>query len=143
MKSEFQYKVCIQGRNVDTIVKEKCQQICQKVKRSKQKKQIQDYPAVVVGCYINYCPLLYIDTTKSHKDYSHVPILEKALNSIGKIGIKRNGNIIGMCAEPKAAFDVICDFSHSWGCLNFSKAIRPRTNEVIPYCQNCKDVFGL
>ncbi len=143
MKSNLQYKVPINGQNVDTLVKRKCQMICQKVKCSRQKKQIKDYPAVVVGCYTNCYPFLYIDTTSSRKDYNKVPSLEEALNSIGRIGDCRNGNIIGACAEHKTAFDVLYDLHCPLPCLKFSKAIRPRTMQVIRYCQNCRDVFGI
>lgn len=143
MKSVFQYKVPIKNNSVDTIVKEKCQQISQKVKRSKQNKTIHDYPAVVVGCCAKYRQIIYIDSTSSRKVYSKVPTLYNALNTIGGIGTLRNGNIIGACAEPKAAFDVVLDVHCALQNLRFSKAFRPRTLQVIPYCQNCKDVFKL
>lgn len=143
MKSTFQYKETIRGRNIDTIVKDKCQYICQKVKNSKQKNRIHDYPSVVVGCHAKCHPILHIDTTNSRKDYTQTPTLHKALLAIGEIGKMRYKNRIGLCAEPKTAYDVISDVHCNLRCLRFSKAIRPRTMQVIPYCRNCKDVFGI
>lgn len=143
MKSIFQYKETIRGRDIDTIVKGKCHNICQRVKNSKQGNNIYDYPAAVVGCHAKCHPILYIDTTKSRKDYTQTPTLHRALLAIGKIGEKRYGNRIGACAEPKTAYDVISDVHCNLRCLKFSKAIRPRTMQVIPYCRNCKDVFRI
>lgn len=145
MKSKFHYMEVIGKKNIDDIVNSKCLHIIDRVKKSKTKPIVKDYPSVVVGCHNRNCHLLFIETTQSRKNYNQTPILKTALNAIGNIG-ERNGcckNVIGACAEPKAAFEVIFNCHCHIKDLKFSKAIRPRTRQIVEYCQNCKRVFRL
>lgn len=69
------------------------------------------------------------------------------LNRLGTIGtistITGSSNIIGKCAEVKATNNLLKRESQL-GVNNivFTKAIRPRTLEKIPRCQNCIEIFG-
>lgn len=139
----FQYRQNINGQDIDVIVKEKCNLICKAVKKSKTSLKINDYPAVAVGGYRNNNNRLFVETTKSRKDYARTPNLEQALNGIGGIGTIQNGNVIGGCAEPKAAFEVIINHQCNIADLRFSTAIRPRTKSKVKYCANCVKVFNL
>jgi filamentous hemagglutinin len=139
----FQYRQNINGQDIDVIVKEKCDLICKAVKKSKASLKINDYPAVAVGCCRNDNNRLFVETTKSRKDYARTPNLEQALNGIGGIGTIQNGNVVGGCAEPKAAFEVIINHHCNIDDLKFSTAIRPRTKGRVEYCANCRNVFDL
>ncbi len=55
----------------------------------------------------------------------------------------------GTCAEDDAANKVLneCENSNiplptTMTSLNFTKAIRPRTGECVPYCKICEKIFG-
>jgi len=132
------------ANNENTQVYGICDDIRRHVKQSKIKPTIYDYPAVVVGCYSNYYKL-YVNTTHSRPDYSQTPVLKSVLKKLGTIGQKRNNcdNIIGACAEPKAVHYALLDQHFNMNYIHFTKAFRPRTGEVIKYCKNCKDAFGI
>lgn len=70
--------------------------------------------------------------------------LNSILGEIGKVSLKTNcKNIIGKCAEVKAANNVLkLERRLKVQELVFTNAIRPRSLEVIPRCNNCKAVFG-
>lgn len=70
--------------------------------------------------------------------------LKSMLGEIGKVSLKTNcKNIIGKCAEVKAANNVLkLEKRLEIDELLFTNAIRPRSLEVIPRCNNCKTVFG-
>lgn len=130
-------------------------QECKKTKRSKTKVKLiklWDYPAVAVTCF-------YYDGQFAHSNFSrevfpnsYNPSLTKRLNGIDgkkKIGDHRGDTIIGHCAEPHAANQTMNEFFNknkkitypSFDSIFFSLAKRPRTMEIIPTCQNCKDTF--
>lgn len=69
------------------------------------------------------------------------------LSKLGKIGntslITNTTNIIGKCAEVKAVNNIFKRESKlSVADVSFTQAIRPRTLEKIPRCQNCTQIFG-
>lgn len=92
---------------------------------------------------------------KSARDYSrgirenHIPaILKSELKKIGPIGSIRKDRKclypIGHCAEQHSAMALYRkNVSISPNKIEFGKAVRPRTGQVIAFCQNCKDVFNL
>ena len=51
---------------------------------------------------------------------------------------------IGYCAEQNSANRLLLDKKDgvSLEDIRFSIAIRPKTGEVIPYCNNCKTLFS-
>ena len=69
--------------------------------------------------------------------------LEKELLKIGPLSSKGIDNYIGCCCEVRAANKIILK-RNSVPILdiNFTKAIRPRTGQIIRRCQNCRQVFG-
>jgi len=69
------------------------------------------------------------------------------LRNLGVIGnqslITNTSNIIGKCAEVKAINNIFKRESKlSVFDVTFTQAIRPRTLEKIPRCQNCTLIFG-
>lgn len=128
-----------------------CKDICKEVIRTRKKtginKGIYDYPpAVVVAADTQLTFSGRGRTGRRFKEYQKTPKLEKKLKSLGVIGKTRTGcdNVLGACAEPHAAQKVLSHFGKhmSLSQLVFSKALRPRTMENVPYCKNCKDTFS-
>ena len=140
----FKYTLNRKNGRESSQVYEKCEDIRGRVKESKKKVTIYEYPAVAVGCHTGY-HFLYINTTHSKPDYRQTPILQAALQSIGPIGKTRREckNTIGGCAEPKAVHYALIQGGFNVKKLYFTQAYRPRTGEPIKYCKNCKDVFNL
>lgn len=67
------------------------------------------------------------------------------LYKLGKIGeaSDKTSNIIGKCAEVKAINNLLKRESNiEIDKVTFTKAIRPRTLEKIPRCNNCITIFG-
>ena len=103
-----------------------------------------DLPAAAVICYDK-------KRTKQKRGYAHSPkgthwhnVLYCQLSKLGELGKtpRSVGNIIGNCAEQHAGNN----FMNHYKCKNikylyFSEAVRPRTMEVIPPCNNCKSIF--
>lgn len=104
-----------------------------------------DYPATAVACSCYDNPVLIEkDYSRGVKSSHLAPILANKLRLLGTIGEKSNicNFIIGRCAEPHAANKII----KKTGCkdlanIYFSVAMRPRTREIIEYCNNCKSTF--
>lgn len=70
------------------------------------------------------------------------PKLKKSLERLGPIGTRVNGNLLGCCAEQRASNHLILNFpAVPIKRIMFSDAIRPRTMQKIPMCQNCKSTF--
>lgn len=148
-------------KNLDPTTIGYCNQICRNHEKQKQRKvdlhrkgyadtnrtELYDLPAAAVTC-----------SNGKHRvsDYSrgvdetHVrEPLKSAIEALGRIGKYRDDrschNALGHCAEQHAA-STLQNQHHSTTDpkrLGFSKAIRPRTMEVIDYCKNCKDIFNL
>lgn len=125
----------------EVLVKEKCRIICREVRKSKANVKIYDYPSAIVGCWRANNGMLCISTSGRKTDYSVAPELESTLSRIGTIGEKINGNYLGFCAEPNAAFNLITKRYCRIDDICFTRAIRPRTLQVIKYCRNCKQTF--
>ena len=108
-----------------------------------------DYPAVASICYSSVA-----GQERQHRGYSHSPkgtkwhtILRTKMETIGEIGKKANkphvkNYIIGNCAEQHAGNNLMRKYKvNKLDTLHFSKAIRPRTMEIMPSCNNCKLIF--
>lgn len=79
-----------------------------------------------------------------HKYLNPTKTLLRPLGIIGgQSTITNTSNIIGKCAEVKAINNIFKRESKlSVTDVSFTKAIRPRTLEKIPRCQNCTQIFG-
>lgn len=125
----------------------KASSITSERKKGKLQNRILDLPAAAVTC-----------SNGSHKasDYSrdmfaaHVEQpLRSEIEKLGRIGERRKdgscNNTLGRCAEQHAA-STLQNRKYSTTPpvrLQFSKAMRPRTMEIVEYCKNCKDIFKL
>ena len=97
-----------------------------------------DYPAVAAVCHNNACTL-------KRSSYSHYPhkanwhhVLKKKLEVINEIG----KSLVGNCAEQHAANNYMNQLhENDLAELFFSTARRPRTKEIISYCDNCRMTF--
>ena len=121
------------------------------------KRYRDDYPAAVVLCCVNEnklkegelkVPQLYYGESANEsnsKPYNNSRLLN-AFGTIGGVWSKcKSGsckNKIGNCAEQHAAEELLnknetCNLYD----IVFSTAFRPRTDGVVPYCENCMKLF--
>lgn len=149
------------NKRLDSITTAYCKQICQNHEKQKKKQvrlhrngykdsfrtEYYDLPAVAVTCF---------NGRNKTCDYSrgvnasHIKDpLRSEIEKLGRIGERRNDgsclNILGRCAEQHAA-STLQNRRHSTtppASLQLSKAMRPRTMEIVEYCKNCKDIFIL
>ncbi|MEI7206956.1 VENN motif pre-toxin domain-containing protein [Pectobacterium carotovorum] len=72
------------------------------------------------------------------------PELQAYADKLGGLGVKTAcGNTLGRCAEFRAANELLlANPSLKLKDIQFTPAIRPRTGEVVPRCENCKNIFG-
>lgn len=69
-------------------------------------------------------------------------LIERAnrIGGIGSLGVSER-NTVGVCAEFHAINSLLLN-----GCniedIRLTEAIRPRTGEIRPYCDNCKEMFS-
>lgn len=106
----------------------------------------QKYPAMIVGCHKKDKDYWIIDSARSPVNYPFVDELRNALTTLlGPIGTTSQlcSNVIGQCAEPHAANEILLAENCLVDDLDFSFAMRPRTQTFYPYCLNCKRVFNL
>lgn len=104
-----------------------------------------DYPAMVSACCYDK-EFVAVDESKPPRSSSFHSTLYKRLTSLGEIGKKSTktkcDNIIGQCAEVHAANKLLkrhkCKRLKD---IRFSVAMRPRTLEKFPPCENCKATF--
>lgn len=97
-----------------------------------------DYPAVVSVCH-------NATHTAKRSSFSHYPalkgwhrVLESKLTQIAPIGTR----LVGNCAEQHAANNYMNQLiEDNLSNLYFSSSRRPRTKELVPYCNNCKQTF--
>lgn len=68
--------------------------------------------------------------------------LNQALVQIAAIGTKGIDNYVGCCSEVRSSNQILLLEVAPIRNIQFTKAIRPRTNQVINRCQNCQTVFG-
>lgn len=104
--------------------------------------------SMAVGCLGNKVSSFGTSYRNVHEKHWH-PTLKKVLEKLGEIGTvvtgnHRTSNVIGKCAEVKAANYVL---SGEKGLdikdLKFTPARRPRTLQKHRACSNCKFTFGL
>lgn len=111
------------------------------IKSRRGTERVQWPPAAVAVC---------AKSKKIGKGYSHAPFPKSAnpvickwiTNSLGSFNVICK-NAIGHCAEQHAVQNLkglnVSDIS----LVRFSRAYRPRTGQILPYCENCKYLFGL
>jgi len=78
------------------------------------------------------------------KPYQHKDLYDRII-AIGKIGQRNINGVkhpLGYCAEQNVANRLLLDKDMLIDNIQFSDAIRPRTGEVIDYCNHCKTLFG-
>lgn len=111
-----------------------------------------DWPAVAVIC--SGGGKKSHDMSRSVKAPHVVEPLKSKILTLGDIGKPRvikkgknklySKNVLGRCAEQHAANGLYKKgIKTQIDKIDFSKAIRPRTNEPISYCDNCQLIFGL
>jgi len=126
-------------------------------------KDDQDFPNAIVCCV--YGKVLHVGRSmSSHLRHYNIqkrnfvaPLEESLMQECAKYGVKnplpttknvgQTIRFFGTCAEDDAANKVLDFFISkkkevSLRKLSFTKAIRPRTGEVIPYCQTCINIFS-
>lgn len=111
----------------------------QVLRRNKHEKTwYWDYPAVAAVCHNDTCMV-------KRSSFSHYPnkgnwhyVLKEKLEEIDEIG----KSLVGNCAEQHAANNYMNQLhENNLNELFFSTARRPRTKEIIAYCDNCRMVF--
>ncbi|WP_033036782.1 DUF637 domain-containing protein, partial [Pseudomonas sp. GM102] len=72
------------------------------------------------------------------------PELKAYADSLGGLGVKTAcGNTLGRCAEFRAANELLLSNPGlKLSDIKFTAAVRPRTGEVVPRCENCTNIFG-
>ncbi len=72
------------------------------------------------------------------------PELRAYAEKLGGLGVKTAcGNTLGRCAEFRAANELLLNNPGlRLSDIKFTPAIRPRTGEVVPRCENCTNIFG-
>jgi len=104
--------------------------------------------SMAVGCLGNKASSFGTSYRNVHEKKLH-PTLKKVLEKLGKIGTvvtanQRTSNVIGKCAEVKAANYVLNgEKAIEIKELKFTPARRPRTLQKHHACSNCKATFGL
>jgi hypothetical protein len=103
--------------------------------------------AVIVGCQFNQYKGIAVN--HPYMTYKQLIVeldyrLLRKLKILGPLARKRNNNYLGNCAEVHASNKVlkqtpIIELDQ----IVFSLAYRPRTLQVIDYCQNCLDTFNI
>lgn len=113
--------------------------------------EINHYSLVACAIGAKYNDWSSFGSSNSYiKIYSNFFLLYHRLIKLGQIGTKskkrnKNGrkNTIGKCAEIKAAYNInskvrILNLKD----IEFTKAYKPRTQQIIDRCENCKFTFG-
>ncbi|RMZ57918.1 hypothetical protein D1632_16545 [Chryseobacterium nematophagum] len=97
-------------------------------------------PATIVGAELNGQTTI---ATSGAPPSVIAPQLEGAVNELGGIGTKTaSGNTVGCCAEFQAGNELLLNnLSAAPSQINFTEAIRPRTGQTVPMCDNCKATF--
>jgi hypothetical protein len=67
--------------------------------------------------------------------------LKDALELIAPIGTKGIDNFVGCCCEVRSSNQILLVTVAPIRNIDFTDAIRPRTNQIISRCQNCQTVF--
>jgi RHS repeat-associated protein len=97
-------------------------------------------PSTVVGAELNGQTMV---ATSGNVPAKIAPSLQKAADKVGTVGQKVNGNPLGCCAEFRAGNKLLlANPSAMPAQLKFTPAVRPRTGQIVPMCQNCTSVFS-
>lgn len=77
------------------------------------------------------------------KPYQHKTLFEHINQTLGTIGTFTNNveHPIGYCAGQNVANRLMLATDAPYQDAKFSIAIRPKTGEIVPYCDNCKSLF--
>lgn len=141
---------------LDEIVADYALQVCINTIEKKNNKiiGINDYPSVVVSAKPKYNASykeITNDIVVSHnQNWSETSWHRKFVGRLDNIKyslgakIKQCKNTIGNCAEQHAANNLlILNQNVDIDSIDYSKAIRPRTGEIILYCENCQKILKL
>ncbi|HUH52069.1 MAG TPA: hypothetical protein VLZ11_08215 [Flavobacterium sp.] len=103
-------------------------------------KKNKNYVAMVVGA--EFSRSKNVNQSKLLCSSEMVSKLEKKLKTLGTLYTKRNGNTIGCCAEVNAGNDILRKKPYlNLDEIIFSTPIRPRTQQKMKMCNNCKQTF--
>jgi hypothetical protein len=106
----------------------------------KLKKQ-KHFVAMVVGA--EFSRTKNVNKSKLLCSTEMVSKLKIKLKSIGNLYTKQNGNTIGCCAEVNAGNDLLRKKPYlNLNEIVFSTPIRPRTQQKMKMCKNCKLTFN-
>lgn len=117
----------------------------------RKKYKINHYSLVACVIGAKYKNWASFGSTNSYiQIYSNFFLIYHKLIKLGRIGkksdlINKNGrrNTIGRCAEVKAAYNINSKIRISnLKEIEFTSAYRPRTEQIIDRCENCKFTFG-
>lgn len=78
------------------------------------------------------------------KPYQHKVLYDHITTVLGTIGTftSKVKHPIGYCAEQNVANRLMLVTNKHFSEVQFSLAIRPKTGEIVPYCDNCKTLFN-
>ena len=104
-------------------------------------KGTKQYPSAVIGA--EYSHLKFVEKSGPISPSDLVASLKLRLLRLGTLYSKVNGNPVGCCAEVNSANKILerrpfVDLEK----IQFSKALRPRTMQIVPTCKNCKQTFS-
>lgn len=116
----------------------KLRNFCGTIRKEMKRKH---YPSVIVAVYAHRSKFAIVDKArKVERQYCN-----GIQNRINEIKIKYPKglckNTLGICSEQHAADDYMVKYNVPLDRLRFSLAMRPRTNELMSYCKNCKMIF--
>lgn len=95
-------------------------------------------PATIIGA--EYGKFKKVDRS-GPAPYPIANNLQNALVKIAPIGSKGIDNYVGCCAEVRSSNQILQIHAAPLKNIDFTDAIRPRTNQTIKRCQNCTQVF--
>lgn len=116
------------------------ERIRRKVSKKFKKPKRKNYPATIVCAYLDNDNEINKNGTPPK---NIAPNLLKKLQALGGIGTQTNcGNTIGRCAEVRSSNLILRKYKTIQPSnINFTNAYRPRTQQIVPMCLNCKRTF--
>ena len=102
-----------------------------------------DYPSIMVACSYTNNDTVFAEKSAAPINYIFHPLLQSAMAVVGAIGqpTRYSNNKLGACAEQRAANKAVNRYHQHIKDLDFTPAIRPRTKQIKPYCDNCTNTF--
>jgi hypothetical protein len=98
------------------------------------------YPGAVIGAECGH--LRKVDKSGPVPN-PLAPKLTRALCLIGPLGTKVDKTYVGCCCEVSSSNQILNPHQNiPIGRIRFTEAKRPRTNQVVNRCSNCRIVFG-